>query len=190
MDNYKALLLYFIPLFGFVVFVFTLIPILILKDINLELIPLIPGPLYVDLLFMFIVIPLVITLVGFLLSPLITIIYYGIHRLYRMFSKEHEYGILELPRNIPFKRLFYRIMFPAFFAISIGMMNFTTSSTMFLTFKFVPLYQVFMTSMFWSIPAFLLLAPLWILDDSGIVSYLKKDIGYRSSPETESVSRF
>ncbi len=192
MNNNKALLLYFIPLYSFSVFVLSYLAFFMAhpRGIN-ELIPLIPGGLVTDLITVFIGLPILLIIVGFLICPLMTLFYYGIHRLYRIFSKEHEYGKIELPTNIPFKRLFYRIIFPAFFAISLGMLfNFTDKSSLFLVFTEVPTYQIFMASVFFSIIAFALLAPLWVLDDSGIICFLKKDIGYRRPPETESISRF
>ncbi|NHI92421.1 MAG: hypothetical protein EAX96_07945 [Candidatus Lokiarchaeota archaeon] len=191
MNNTKSLLLYFIPLFSFMIFTFSLVALGGGRNLFYDLIPLIQAPLYIDLLFIFFIIPLAIIIVGLCICPLITMLYYGIHRIYRLFSKEHGYGVLELKENIPFKRLFYRLIFPAFLAISMGMtFNFTFSTSPFLNISASPTFQIFMASIFFSVPTFAVLAPLWILDDSGIICFLKKDINYRRPPETESISRF
>ncbi|MHA1893281.1 MAG: hypothetical protein ACTSX4_02145 [Candidatus Helarchaeota archaeon] len=191
MNNTKSLLLYFFPLFIFEVIVISYLLIFLRQNVYGELVPLIPGPMVSDILIMFLGIPLIIMVLGFLISPLITILYYGVHRIYRIFSKEHEYCTIEMKDNIPFKRLFYRLMFPAFFSLSLAMMfNYTNDVSYFLYIPGVPVLQIFMASLILTIPAFLLLAPLWILDDSGIICHLIEDIGYRRPPETESVSRF
>ena len=195
MRNTYKLILYTVPLF-----IFEIIMVILFsfwgryafygKNLFQELIPLIPGGFMTDLIILFTAIPLLIIIIGFLICPLITILYYGVHRLYRLFSKEHEYKLIKMRENIVFKRLFYRLIFPAFFSISLAMMfNSTIDTSIFLAIPKLLLLQVYMASFIFAIPAFLLLAPLWILDDSGIITHLKEDLGYRRPPETESISR-
>ena len=196
MRNSIKLLLYFIPLYVFeIVFITLLCFQFRLSNYGLfvyqELIPLIPGGFVSDLIILFTAVPLIIMGFGFIICPLITIIYYGAHRFIRVFSKEYDYKLIKMRQNIPFRRLFYRLIFPAFFSLSLAMIfNATQGTSHFLQIPTNIIMQVYMASMFFIVPSFFLLAPLWILDDAGIVCHLKEDIGYRRPPETESVSRF
>jgi len=196
MRNSIKLLLYFVPLYVFEIIFISLLCFQFRltqygQFVFQELIPLIPGGFISDLVILFTAVPLIILGFGFLICPLITIMYYGAHRFVRVFSKEYDYKLMNMRQNIPFRRLFYRLIFPAFFALSLAMIfNATQSTSFFLQIPNNIIMQVYMASLIFIAPSFFLLAPLWILDDSGIVCHLKEDIGYRRPPETESVSRF
>jgi hypothetical protein len=162
-----------IAILGFVKFGPTnLIP----KEYVTEFVYLLPGPLITDILLLF-AIPVAIYFLFYLLAPYFIIFYIKLHKfIYWIMRRPSQYGIFRLGATVKPGRLFFRAFIVSLFSFSIsalivqmgygdlfraGWMNdiFHQAEAAFLGTFFLCAFMI------------ILFFPVWLLEDSGVVSY-------------------
>jgi hypothetical protein len=158
-----------------------------------DIIPIIPGNAISDYMIV-LLIPVIITLIVYLLGPYIAIFLFKLHRIIKL--KRYDYFLIRSEKKLTISRMIVRSLFPGLFAINIAI--------------YISLYGEFnkyfvvnpaemglapiieWISMLIGIPiAILIIIPIWMLEDSGLMCSLKLDkYKTRISPDIESTSRF
>ena len=157
------------------------------KEYVEEFIPIIPGPLITDVLLLFLL-PIGFFAVFYLIAPHLINFYIKIHKfLYWLLRRPSKYGLFTLGTKVKSGRLFFRALFVSLFAFSI--------SALIVELGFGPLFRaippgdtimftvndgninlhmaeaVFFGTFLLSSFVIILFFPIWLLEDSGVVSY-------------------
>ena len=140
----------------------------------------------------------------FVLSPLLMIIFiqcfsvflaYGFFKLHSIIKlKRYNYAILRInEKELNFKGIFFRALILGFFALSIGMIMIQFIDNTFIIIRSPNVLGLLLISTFFILPfLMLILSPIWILKDIGVMcgrikKILKED--QRQLPDIEGVYR-
>lgn len=146
----------------------------------------IPGPLITDII-LFYALPIAFFLLFYLISPYLIQFYIYIHKFfYWLMRRPSKYGLAELGTKIKASRILYRLLIVSFFSFSISVLMVQMGlGGLFRAWEFVipqetaPLiykiiYQTeatFLGTFLISAIVIILFFPIWLLEDSGLVSY-------------------
>ena len=163
-----------ISILGFVKFGPTpLIP----KEYVTEFILIIPGPLITDILLLY-AIPVVIYCLFYYLAPYFIIVYIKLHKfIYWIMRRPSKYGIFRLGTTVKPGRLFVRTFVVSLFSFSIAALIVQMGyGDLFRAgyneeFIFHQAEAVFLGTFFICAFMIILFFPVWLLEDSGVVSY-------------------
>ncbi|MBY9006103.1 MAG: hypothetical protein KGD63_05040 [Candidatus Lokiarchaeota archaeon] len=181
-----------ITIFGFL-FVFNLIRQIyinseITNDYIIDLIVILPGPIWTDIILIFIL-PIIIYILIRYILPYSTLFYTKIHRLLYIFREKPKYGIYNQKNNTYTSKIIYRLLIASFLSVTLAAMivqegtiqlfkqlniNYDSleSGNKFLVF----IDASYIASFFFIPLAIIILIPLWMLEDSGMMAF-------RSFPE-------
>ena len=132
--------------------------------------------------------PIVTTLLVVLFVRFLSVFYIWLHKIVKYGS--YTYSLVEMDNSlVRFKEVIRRSIVPILFSFSIGywFVNWIYNvggETIELTFQF------FLFAFFLSPIVIIIVAPLWLLEDAGIISIKKRKEGERKLPDIEGPSNF
>ena len=148
-----------------------------------DFIVLLPGPLLTDIILIYII-PLLSFLIIKYISPITTLFYAKFHKLLFIFRKKPEYGIYNQNNRIYSGKLIYRLLFASFLAVALAVAIVQAGTVEYFKKLHEPIESYnrpqriifffdasFLASLFFVPLAILILVPLWILEDSGLIAY-------------------
>ncbi|MFW9771238.1 MAG: hypothetical protein ACFFBY_00630 [Promethearchaeota archaeon] len=193
----KYLPIFICFLFSLIVFVsFLILGILTFNNPSLDLIPieyirwflpLLPGPIYTDII-LFYVFPILCYFIFYFISPYLLQLLFKINKISFILRKKPEYGFLDLKNDIKSSRILYRALILSLFTFSTAIIIMQIYRSIFNVppqmFRMVlpstydpdllPLYTAeatFFMTFFVASFCSLIFLPIWLLEDSGLMIY-------------------
>ncbi len=187
----------FIPIIGGLIFsILTFIIVIYLTTIARvpisyinEFVVIIPGPMITDIVVIYIL-PIIFFLIFYLISPYLIKIYIYFHKfIYWIIRRPSQYGIATLGKKVTAGRMLYRLFLVSLFSFSLtvllvqmGFADLFRSWEHAITIEeasviapiLVILYQaeaIFLGTFLICAITIILFFPIWLLEDSGLVSY-------------------
>mgnify|MGYP006295415187 CR=1 FL=1 len=164
---------------------FLVVTLVIVRQSPYDFILLIPGNLRSDIIVLFIGLP-ILMLIMILLGRLIAVINF---KLTSLFQRNYEYYYVEITeKKLPIRHLLTRPILPVFIAIAISqLVNSVPFFTQFITGELVS--SIIFLALLLSPLSLLLLLPIWIFKDSGIIK-IRKRSEIRVPPELNYYGNF
>lgn len=147
--------------------------------------PLLPGPMFTDIL-LFYIFPILCYLIFYIIAPYVVQLLFKVNKISFTFRKKPEYGFVDFDKDIKTTRLLYRAIILSFFTYSTTILvmqlldlppqafrRFLWSDLIAnpeLKYLYAAEGTFFMTFFITSFCSFLFL-PLWLLEDSGLMLY-------------------
>ena len=180
---------YFTILIGFILSLILFITIVVMGEIQItgtHLIPpeyvgtfvyIVPGPIFTDILLLY-GIPIVIFFIYYLIAPYLIVIYIKFHQLfYWLLRRPSKYGLFKMGQEIKAGRLFYRALIVSLFSFSISVLIVQMGYGDLFRENYIEVSilsqaeAVFLGTFALCAITIILFFPIWLLEDSGVVSY-------------------
>ena len=142
-----------------------------------QFVVLIPGPLLTDVL-LFYIIPILFFCLFYYIAPYLIIFYIKVHQfIYWLIRRPSKYGIFKMGTTVTSGRLFFRALIVSFFSFSISALVVQLGYGDLFRAKYDPALvlnqaeAVFLGTFVLCAFMIVLFFPIWLLEDSGVVSY-------------------
>ena len=151
-----------------------------------------PGPLWSDIILLYLL-PVLSFLIVFLLAPYLIHIYLKIHQVTTKIGTKTFYGIVETGEKVGTFRLFRRAFIVSLFSFSISALIVAAGygnlfrANILSDIILNEAEAVFLGTFFLSFLILIIFLPIWYLEDAGIVGY-KYDAEKRMPPKIEGIS--
>ena len=138
-------------------------------------------------------IPVIVVLIVYALAPYLLVLYLQLHKLTSKTNKETQYGIIELGEKVGPLKLFRRAFTVSLFAFSISAFIVQAGYGAYFRggyiedFIFHKAEALFLGTFLISGIVLFIFIPVWLLEDTGIVSY-KQDKLKRNTPKIEGIA--
>ncbi|MHA1713150.1 MAG: hypothetical protein ACTSW4_03785, partial [Candidatus Ranarchaeia archaeon] len=160
-----------------------------------DLIYQIPGPAESDFRFVLLITPLT-AMIASIPALFVSMLMVYVHRVIKMGG--YGYRIEKLGDKYTMWDMFKRGIVPGFFCWSLGLQILMIlredvlagAERVLIAFNITSVPLSFIIAMFLVPVAALLWAPIWLLEDAGIVTYLKPETRQRRTPDVEGVGRY
>ncbi len=159
-----------------------------------DLIVILPGPIWTDIILIFIL-PIIFYLLLKYILPYSTLFYVKIHKMIYIFREKPEYGITIQDNNLYISKIMYRLLIASFLTIALSSIIVQTSTIqLFRTVNdnisnlspslrdLLSIDASYIASLFIVPLVIIILIPLWMLEDSGLLAY-RKFSDKRKNPE-------
>jgi hypothetical protein len=150
---------------------------LIPDDYVSQFVVIIPGPLLTDVL-LFYIIPILFFCLFYYIAPYLIIFYIKVHQfIYWVLRRPSKYGIFKMGTTVTSGRLFFRALIVSFFSFSISALVVQLGYGDLFRADYKPLLvlnqaeAVFLGTFVLCAFMIVLFFPIWLLEDSGVVSY-------------------
>jgi len=170
------------------------LPLMTTGGIGGDIIPIIPGGAFTDLLIS-ISIPFISMLIVLFIGPILGLIFVYFHRLMRL--NKYDYFKISYEKKMPASRILLRVIFPGLLAVNIAiyLSLYGTFNPLFVENggdpQNLPIVIEWISIIVGAPIASLIILPLWMLESSGLMCRKKIELYNRPiSPDIESVGRF
>jgi hypothetical protein len=175
-----------------VVIILNFLPLMIGRTID-DLIPIIPGGTFSDLVIS-ILIPFLFMIIMLFLGPIVTIVMVRMHKIIKL--NKYNYFIIPIEKKISGKRILLRAAFPGLFAVNIAIyMSFSDQINQLFYYNAelvnIAVIIEYMAILLGIPIASLIILPIWMLQSSGLMSSKRIESYNRPvTPDIESVGQF
>jgi hypothetical protein len=156
-------------------FLFNIVPGIIPKEYIFEFVAIIPGPMYTDILILYII-PILIYYLIKSIAPNLVFILYKINKFTFIFRVKPKYGIIKEQGELKTGQTIFRIILISLFAfatssilVQLGFGKLFRASGGFGSLQYAE--EIFFGTFFITGICLFLFAPLWLLEDSGVVAF-------------------
>ena len=176
-----------------VVLILQLLPLMIGGTID-DLIPIIPGGTFLDVMIS-LLIPFLFMIIMLFLGPIVTIVMVRMHKIIKL--NKYDYFIIPIEKKFSGKRILLRAAFPGLLAVNVAIyMSFSGALNQLFYYNGAEAQNIAIVieymSILLGIPiASLIILPIWMLQSSGLMSSKRIESYNRPvTPDIESVGQF
>jgi hypothetical protein len=162
------------------------------KEYVLEFVVVLPGPLWSDIILLYLL-PIISFVILLFIGPYLLVLYLKIHQFSTKIGAKTYYGIVEMGDKVGFWKLFRRALIVSLFSFSISALIVEAGGGALFRGGFTEDFilhkaeAVFLGTFYLTFIIVIIFIPIWLLEDAGIVGY-KYNANKRTPPKIEGIS--